>query len=120
MVTIGDGMAQTELPLLTFGDKVRYPGLLYNHNGEQFSDMLLAAAQGDETSQTKIWTYVLGGVVLVGGIVALASSGDDDNDDPVVQEETTPQSEDNSPPESEPEGEPKKDNKGDSNGDGGL
>ncbi len=84
--SIEDGVAKVQLPLLSFGVEIKKPGIFYNQNGEQFFDHIVKAASGSEESQTIIWPYVAGGVLLVGGVVALASgSGGDDAPDPVAE-----------------------------------
>jgi hypothetical protein len=87
--SIEEGVAKVQLPLLSFGADVKYPGIFYNQNGEQFFNHVANAASGSEESQKIIWPYVAGGVLLVGGVVALASDSGDDDPEPVA--EVTPE-----------------------------
>lgn len=88
--SIENGVSKTSIPLMTFGEGVKYPGLLYNNSGTQFYQHVANAVDGDETSEKVIWPYVVGGVVVVGGIVALiASNSSSDDDDPVSTTTTT-------------------------------
>ncbi len=89
IVSFSNGIVKTNLPLLTFGDEVRYPGILYNHDGEQFYNHIAAAAEGSVESQAVIWPYVLGGVVVVGGIAAIIIANNNDNDNTPVKPEST-------------------------------
>ena len=102
IVSFSDGMLKTDLPLLTFGSKVSYPGILYNQNGEQFINHIVAATEGNTESQTVIWPYVLGGIVVVGGIVALIASSSSSNED---EPQTTPNAVENkdTPPDDIPQ-----------------
>ena len=83
-VSLSNGMIKTDLPLLTFGNEVRYPGLLYNHDGTQFFNHVAAAAEGDVESESLVWAYVLGGLAIAGIIYTI--SEDTDNDMPAVPE----------------------------------
>ena len=92
IVSFSNGMVKTDLPLFSYGDAVQYPGILYNHNGEQFFNHVVGAAEGNGDSQAVIWPYVLGGIVVVGGVAAIIISNNDDDEptvDPVVATTTT-------------------------------
>jgi hypothetical protein len=85
-VSFSNGMIKTDLPLLTFGNKVQYPGILYNHDGTQFFDHVAAAAEGDVESGSLIWAYVLGGLAVAGIIYTISEdTGNDTPPAPVVE-----------------------------------
>ena len=93
LVTARDGRVQVDLPLLTYGEDIVYPGIFYNHHGEQFYRQVLNSYEGYEDAETNYWPYIIGGVVIVGGMVALAvalnDSDDDDSSDPPATTATT-------------------------------
>lgn len=76
---VDDGVVKTQLPLVTIGENVIFPGILYNHNGPQFYEHIVNAASGEEQSQSKVGLYVLGVGAMGALIFAMASSsgGDD-------------------------------------------
>lgn len=85
LVTARDGRVQVDLPLLTYGEDIAYPGIFYNHHGEQFYRQVLNSYEGYEDSETNYWPYIIGSVVIIGGVVALAvalNDSDDDSSDP--------------------------------------
>ena len=82
IVSLSNGMIKTDLPLLTFGDDVRYPGIFYNHDGEQFYNHVLGATEGVQKSESLIWAYVLGGLA-VAGIIYTISDSTDNNTPPI-------------------------------------
>ncbi len=95
LVSFSTGMVKTDIPLLTFGDDVRYPGLLYNHDGQQFFSHVAAATEGDKKSESLIWVYVLAGAALAGIVFTMSESTDDSSktpdpvpDEPVVEDDT--------------------------------
>jgi hypothetical protein len=80
--TVDDGVVKTQLPLVTIGENVRFPGILYNHNGPQFYEHIVNAASGEEQSQSKVGLYVLGVGAMGALIFAMASSGGGDDKAP--------------------------------------
>ncbi len=81
LVRARDGRVQVDLPLLTYGEDIVYPGIFYNHHGEQFYRQVLNSYEGYEDTETNYWPYIIGGVVIVGGAVALAVAISDSDDD---------------------------------------
>lgn len=71
-VSFSNGMIKTDLPLLSFGNKVQYPGIFYNHDGTQFFDHVAAAADGNVESGSLVWAYVLGGLAVAGIIYTIS------------------------------------------------
>ena len=82
--TVDDGAVKTRLPLVTLGENVRFPGILYNHNGPQFYEHIFNAASGEEQSESMVGLYVLGVAAMGAIIFAIASSGGSDDSAPAV------------------------------------
>jgi len=86
-VSYSNGMIKTDLPLLTFGNEVHYPGILYNHDGTQFFNHVAAAAEGDVESGSLVWAYVLGGLAVAGIIYTISEdTANDTPPAPVIEE----------------------------------
>lgn len=94
LVKFNDGTIKASLPLLTKGD-VNYIGVI-NHQytsgqqGPQFYENVINAAKGDKESQKSVTPYVVGAVLVAGGIAALAlGGGGSSNDTPATTDTTT-------------------------------
>ena len=81
-ITIEENMVKTQLPLVTIGKNIRYPGIIYNHNGTQFYEHIANAASGDEKSESMVGLYVLGIAAMGALIFAVAPSGSSDDKEP--------------------------------------
>jgi len=64
-------VSMTQIPLLTFGDEIKNPGILYSAGGSPFYRHVVNAAEGDDESQVKLWLYSLGAGVIMGGALAV-------------------------------------------------
>lgn len=89
---IRDGQVKIDLPLVTFGEDIKYPGVFYNHNGTQLYQHILYSYEGREDSQAIIWPYIVGGALVFGGVIAMAassSSSGGSNDDNSLEASST-------------------------------
>jgi hypothetical protein len=72
---IDNGIAKSEIPLLTFGSDVQYPGIFYNSGDTQFMDLVANAAEGDSTAISTVTMYAAAaGVGITLGLVGLDAS----------------------------------------------
>lgn len=90
IISIEDGVVKTQLPLVTLGDSIKYPGIFYNHNGPQFYDHVIRATSGEESegeSESLVGLYVLGLLACGGLVFAMASSSSDNDDEQIPVED---------------------------------
>ena len=59
MLRTEDGLVKVDLPLFTFGDDIKYPGIFYNHNGNQFYQYIINSTEGDKAAQMAMTPYIL-------------------------------------------------------------
>lgn len=81
MLRAEDGLVKVDLPLVTFGDDIKYPGIFYNHNGNQFYQYMINSTEGDKAAQMAMTPYVLIVAGVIVGVVALAYSGSSSSND---------------------------------------